>query len=74
VKRARAELQEHKLKLGDAIRDRQEEGSKMQAAMKQMATQIVELEEDLRYSEEHCEEYEALVQTLRDELEARPPK
>ncbi len=67
VKRARNELQEQRLKLGQSIRDRQE----VETAAKKMAAQIVELEEDLRCSEENLEEYEALVQTLRDELETR---
>jgi chromosome segregation ATPase len=43
-----------------------EETAKLQTVTKKLAAQIAELEEDLSLSEAACDEYEQLIQTLRD--------
>ena len=65
-KRSKIEAQDQRLKLGTAIREHQEETAKLNNVLKQMATQIIELEEDLAVSEQNCDEYEQLVQSLKE--------
>ena len=69
-KRAKLESQEMRLKLGDQIRNLQEDRAKTEEVMKKMAMQIVELEDDLAVAEEANLEYEQLLKLA---ISQQPP-